>query len=54
MNKEWKFYKLTNLTVFEALLKDIPTGCKNAVSSELLLRIGTINFLMYEENTRKP
>ena len=23
-NTEWKFYKLTNVTVFAALLKDIP------------------------------
>ena len=25
---KWKFYKLTNLTVFAALLKDVPMGCK--------------------------
>ena len=53
-NKKWRFYKLTNLTVFAALLKDIPLGCKNAVSPELLLKNQTINCLTYEENTRQP
>ena len=45
---------MTNLTVFAALLKDVPMGCKNAVLFELLLRNGTINCLTYEENTRQP
>ena len=31
MNTKWRFYKLTNLTVFAALLKDVPMGCKGAV-----------------------
>ena len=30
-NTEWKFFKLTNLTIFAALLRDIPMGCKEAV-----------------------
>ena len=25
---KWKYYKLTNLTVFASLLKDVPMGCK--------------------------
>ena len=54
MNRKWRFYKLTNLTVFAALLKDVPMGCKNAVLPEPLLRNGTINCLTYEENTRQP
>ena len=54
MNTKWRFYKLTNLTVFAALLKDVPMGCKNAVLPEPLLRNGTINCLTYEENTRQP
>ena len=45
---------MTNLTVFAALLKDVPMGCKNAVLPEPLLRNGTINCLTYEENTRQP
>ena len=31
MNTQWKFYKLTNLTVFAALLNGVPMGCKDAV-----------------------
>ena len=31
MNTKWKFYKLTNLIVFAALLKDKPMGCNDAV-----------------------
>ena len=45
---------MTNLTVFAALLKDVPMGCKDAVSPELLLRNGTISCLTFEENTRQP
>ena len=52
MNTKWKFYKLTNLTVFAALLKDVPMGCKNAVLPEPLLKNCTINCLTYEENMK--
>ena len=38
MNTKWRFYKLTNLAVFAALLKDVPMGCKNAVLPEPLLK----------------
>ena len=53
MNPKWGFYKLTNLTVFAALLKDVPMGCKNAVLPEPLLKNHTINCLRFEENTRQ-
>ena len=54
MNTKWRFYRLTKLTVFAALLKGVPMGCMNAVSPEPLLRNGTINCLTYGENTRQP
>ena len=54
MNTKWRFYKLTNLTVFAALLKDVPRVCKNAVLPEALLKNHTINCLTYDENTRQP
>ena len=53
MNTKWRFYKLTNLTVFAALLKDVPMRCKNALLPEPLLKNCTINCLTYEENTRQ-
>ena len=54
MNTKWRFYKMTNLTVFAVLLKDVPMGCKDAVLLEPLLKNCTINFLTFEENTRQP
>ena len=48
-NTKWKFYKLTNLTVFAALLKDQPIGCEDAVLPKPLLRNHTINCLTFEE-----
>ena len=54
MNTKWRFYKLTNLTLFAALLKDVPMGCKNAVLLEPLPKNHTINRLTFEKNTRQP
>ena len=54
MNTKWRLYKLTNLTVFAALLKDVPMGCKNAVLPKPPLKNHTINCLMYDENTTQP
>ena len=54
MNTKWRFYKLTKLTVFAALLRDIPMGCKNAVLPDPLSKNCTINRLTFEESTRQP
>ena len=53
-NAKWRFFKLTNLTVFAALLKDIPMGCKDAVLPDSFLKNHTVNCLTYEQNTKKP
>ena len=53
-NTKWRFFKLTNLTIFAALLRDIPMGCKDAVLPESLLRNRSLNCLTYEQNTKKP
>ena len=45
---------MTNLTVFAALLKKVPIGCKNAVLPEPLLKNQTINCLTFEESSRQP
>ena len=37
-NTKLKFYKLTNLTIFAPLLKDVPMGCKDTVLPEPLLK----------------
>ena len=53
-NTKRKFYKLTSLTVFAALLKDVPMGCKDSVVPELLPKNQIVNCLNFEKNTRKP
>ena len=53
MNTKWRFYELTNSTVFAALLKDVRMGCKNAVLPEPLLKNHRINCLTYEENIKQ-
>ena len=49
-----EFFKLTNLTIFAALLKDIPMGCKDVVLPESLRKNQTVNCLTYEQNSKKP
>ena len=53
-NTKCKFYKLTNLTIFASLLKDIPMGCKDTVLPEPILRNGKVNCLTFERNTNQP
>ena len=53
-NTKWRFYKITNVTIFAALLKDIRMGCRDSILPEPLLRNPTVNCLTFEENTRKP
>ena len=52
-NTKWRFFKLTNLTIFAALLRDKPMGCKDAILPETLFRNLSINCLTYEKNTKK-
>ena len=54
VNTKWKFFKLTKVTIFAALLKDIPMGWKDAVLPEPLLKNWTVNCLTFEQNTRQP
>ena len=53
LSTKWRFYKFKNLTVFAALLKDVPMGF-NDVLPKPLLENYTINCLTSEENTRQP
>ena len=52
-NTKSKFYKLTNVFVFAALLQKVPSGCKDAVLPEPLAKKHTVNCLTYKKNTRK-
>ena len=51
---KWRFFRLTTLTIFAALLRDISMGCKNAVMPESFLKNHAVNCLTFEKNTRKP
>ena len=51
---KWKIYKLTNITCFAALLKEVPMGCKNTVLPEPLLKKHPLSCLTNEENSRRP
>ena len=53
-NTKWRFFKLTKLTFFAALLRDKPMGCKDAILPEPLLKNHTINCVTFEKNTKKP
>ena len=53
-NTKRNFYKLTNLTIFAPLLKDVPMGCKDTVLLEPLLRNCNVNCFTSERNTRQP
>ena len=37
-NTKWRFFRLTNLTIFAAVLRDIPMGCKDTDLLESLLK----------------
>ena len=41
-NTKWWFFKLTNLTIFAALLRDIPMGCRDVVLPGFLSKNHTI------------
>ena len=51
---KWRFFKLTNLTIFAALFRDVAMGCKDALLSDSLLKNHTVKCLTYELNTKKP
>ena len=53
-NTKRKFYKLINMTVFVALLKDLAMSCEDSVLPGLLLKYQNVNCLTFEKDTRKP
>ena len=45
-NTKWRFKLITNVTVFAALLKNIPMGCPNSVLPDPLLKNHSVNCLL--------
>ena len=52
-NTKWNFYKLTNLTVFAALLKDVPMGCEDSILPEPLLKKQNVKCLTFWKKYKK-
>ena len=53
-NTKWKFYRLTNLTIFASLLTDVTMGCKDRVLLDPVLKNRNVNCLTCERNTLQP
>ena len=53
-NTKSKFYKQKNVNFFEALIREVPMGCKDAILPGPPTKNHTVNCLTYEEITREP
>ena len=53
LRTKWRFYKLTNLTFFSALLTDKPMAYRDSVFPDPPLKNCSINCLTFERNTRQ-
>ena len=49
-----EFHKLSNVSIFAALLKEVPMGCKDILSPGPLLKNHSFKCLAFEDSTRKP
>ena len=47
---KWRFKLTTNVTVFAALIKNIPLGCPDSVVPEFLLRHTQVNCLLSDKD----
>ena len=45
-NTKWRFFKLTNLTIFATFLRDVPLGCKTLILPPLLMNNRWIQTLL--------
>ena len=53
-NTKWKFYELSNVTIFAAILKEVPMGCKDTVLPDPVLKNNSVKCSTFEKNIRKP
>ena len=51
-NTKWRFRLITNVTIFAALLQNVPIGCPKEVIPEPLLRNNHVNCLISNQNTK--
>ena len=52
-NIKWRFKMITNVTIFAALLKNVPMGCPDSVITEPLLRNNKVNCSI-SDSRRQP
>ena len=50
LNTKWRFKLITKVTIFAALLKNIPMGCPDSVLPEPLLRHKQVNCLLSDKD----
>ena len=50
----WQFKLITNVTIFAALLKNVPMGCPDSVILEPVLRKNHVTYLISDQNTKQP
>ena len=48
-NTKWRFKFITNVTIFAALLKNVPMGCPDSVILEQLLRKNHVYFFLISD-----
>ena len=53
-NTKWRFKLIANVTIFAALLNNVPMGCPDSVISEHLLMNNHVNCLVSDRNTKQP
>ena len=51
-NTKWRIKLITNVTIFAALLKNIPMGCPDSVLPELLLKNHPVNCLLSNKDKK--
>ena len=49
-----RFKKIANVTIFAALLKNVPMGCPDSMNPVRLLRNNLVNCLVSDQNTKQP
>ncbi len=51
---KWKIYRITNVTFFATLLRDVPLGCKRTLIPEFLLDNNRLLTLTHDPSTKLP
>ena len=50
---QWKFYKLTTVLIFAALLEEVPMGCRDTLLQHPLYKNHSVKCITFEKKTQK-